>query len=679
MTVPRRPHWPGYLAVAVLLAAAASQAVGWPAQAAPAARPVPARPVPARLAPARPAPRPALAGPPLTVTTLRDAGPGSLRAAIRRADARPPGTATAIRLAVVGTITLRSALPALTRPVTIDGTAAPGYRAGGAPRVAVDCAGHRGLRFVPGSAGSRLLAVAVGRASGAGVTLDAGQITVTGDYLGLTRLGTAAGNRGDGIDVTARSGGDRIGLNPSRRPGFVANVIAANRGSGVVLDGSRGTTVAASRIGTSPAGTAALGNGGSGLVLTGRASGNEIGGTAFTNPATGQANNPTGTKGTVPPVFVVPPLGNLISGNARTGVLIDAASARNTLNGNFIGTTASGNGRLGNGGDGVWIRRSDGNALTGCKFVNNPFVYYNVISANGGSGVRITDASGTVVQGNFLGTAASNAAALGNRRDGILVQGTSARTQVGGVIPLGNVSAGNGANGIEVTGRASHFTTFNTFGGLFAFGGAAPNHRDGVLITSSGRGNLVRTNVFSGNRGSGIELAGHATGVTVDPVIAGLTTNGNAVLPNGGDGLLIDGHAHGNVIGGTLRSVIPQDTFSGNDGYGIAITGHAHGNRVFGAFAGPEILGRTALGNQRGGVLIGGRAYANVIGALTGRVPVNLISGNHGPGVTLGRGTSRNAVLRNFIGLNRFGRPLPNSGPAIINRGAGNVIRGNRR
>jgi parallel beta-helix repeat protein len=688
---PRHPSRPGLparraaaaAAAALLAAAAASQAAARPALAAPA----PARPATARLAPARPALRAPTPAPPATarpvtswravVTTLRDAGPGSLRAAIRRADARPPGAATTIRFAVAGTITLRSALPAVTRPVTIDGTTAPGYRAGGAPRVAVDCHGHPGLLFAPGSARSRLLGVAVGRAGGAGVTLAAGQITLTGDYIGLTRGGAPAGNRGDGIDVTPRSGRDRIGLNPSRQPGVVANVISGNRGSGIVLDGSRGTTVAASRVGTNPAGTAAIGNGGSGLVLTGGASGNEIGGTAFTDPATGQANNPTGTKGTVTPVFVVPALGNLISGNARTGVLIDARSARNTLNGNFIGTTADGDGRLGNGGDGVWIIRSAGNALTGCTFVNNPFVYYNVISANRGSGLRITSADRTVVQGNFFGTAADNAAVLGNRRDGILVQGTSAQTQVGGVIPLGNVSAGNGRNGIEVTGRASHFTTFNTFGGLFAFGGAAPNGRDGVLITSSGRGNLVRTNVMSGNRGSGIELAGSARGVTVDPDIAGLTTKGNAVLPNGGDGLLIDGHASGNVIGGTLRSVIPQDTFSGNDGYGIAITGHAFGNRVFGAFAGPEILGRTGLGNRRGGVLIGGRAYRNVIGALTGRLPVNLISGNHGPGVTLARGTRGNAVLRNFIGRNRFGRPLPNAGPAIINRGTRNLIRGN--
>ena len=41
---------------------------------------------------------------------------------------------------------------------------------------------------------------------------------------------------------------------------------------------------------------------------------------------TGQANNPTGSKGTVTPVFVVPPLGNLISGNNRDGVLIETGS-----------------------------------------------------------------------------------------------------------------------------------------------------------------------------------------------------------------------------------------------------------------------------------------------------------------------------------------------------------------
>ena len=245
------------------------------------------------------------------------------------------------------------------------------------------------------------------------------------------------------------------------------------------------------------------------------------------------------------------------------------------------------------------------------------------------------------------------------------------------MIPLGNVSAGNGRNGIEVTGRASGFTTFNTFGGLLAFKGAAPNGRDGLLITATGGDNLVRTNVFSGNRGNGIEIGGNASGVTVDPDIAGLTTKGNSPLPNGGDGLRIDGTAHANVIGGSLRSVIPQDTFSGNAGYGVAISARAHGNRVFTSFIGTEILGLSALANQKGGVLLTGHARANVIG-ITRMRPANLISGNAGIGVLLRAGTTRNLIINNYIGLNRRGRRLPNTGRPVVNHGSGNIIRGNR-
>jgi len=312
----------------------------------------------------------------------------------------------------------------------------------------------------------------------------------------------------------------------------------------------------------------------------------------------------------------------------------------------------------------------------GCKFVNNPFVYYNVISGNRQNGLRVTSSGNVTVQGNFFGVGANNTAIVKNRLDGILVDGSSVNTQVGGVIPLGNVSAGNGRNGIEVTGKSRGFVTFNTFGGLLAFKGAAPNGNDGLLITSTGGGNLVRTNVFSGNRRNGIELAGNASGVTVDPNIVGLNTKGDGVLPNGGDGLLIDGTAHGNIIGGTLRSVIPQNTFSGNQGYGVVITGRAHDNRVFGSFIGTQILGVKALGNKEGGVLIAGHAYGNLIGLKTHR-PANLISGNAGIGVTLSSGTLGNSVINNYIGLDRFGRYLRNSGRPIVNTGHHNTIRGN--
>jgi hypothetical protein len=638
------------------------------------------RPPPAARPAARPAAHPVTApryAQTSTVTSLASAGPGSLRTAITRANLSLPGRPTLIRFAVRGTITLSSPLPAVSANMTINGASAPGYVRGGAPVVEIDAHGQAGLQFAPGSSGAQLLGLAVDDAGGDGITLEASHITLDRNYIGLNLSGTSSGNGGDGVFVAASSRGNRIGENPAGQSGAVSNVISGNAGNGITLSGSSANTVAANRIGTDAAGTSAIPNRDNGLAIVGRSHANEVGGTVFVDSTTGKVNNPTGSKGTVTPVFVVPPDGNLISGNGLSGVLIDDGAGHNELNGNFIGTTASGDAALGNGASGVWIDGANHNSLVGCKFVNNPFVYYNVISGNKQNGLRVTNARGTVVQGNFFGTGANNTATVKNRLNGILVQGTSAGTQVGGVIPLGNVSAGNGSNGIKVTGRVSGFTTFNTFGGLLAFKGAAPNGRDGLLITATGGSNTVRTNVFSGNRGNGIEIGGHASGVTVDPDIAGLNTKGNGALPNGGDGLRIDGTAHNNVIGGSTRSVIPQNTFSGNDGYGVAISGRAHGNQVFTSFIGTKILGLVALGNHKGGVLLTGHAHANEIGAF-GRGPANLISGNTGIGVTLRAGTARNLVIGNYIGLGRRGHRLPNTGRPVRNHGSRNIIRGNR-
>lgn len=650
------------IAGAAVLVAGVSAAVAFPAGSAVAQAPTPHTPAYTQT---------------FVVTSLGDLGPGSLRAAIDFANATSAGDSTLISFGVNGTITLASPLPAIARKVAINATSAPTHVSGGPPVVALDFNGHPGLLFAAGSAGSQLLEVAVDDASGNGVTLDAGSVTLNDNYIGLNLAGAAAGNGGNGVYVSAASARNFIGLNGSSASGVVTNVISGNQGSGIVLAGSSANTVVDNRIGTNAAGTSAIANGGDGIWITQRSRGNEIGGTAFADTATGQANNPTGSKGTVTPVFVVPPLGNLISGNRGNGVMIDTGSRGNALNGNFIGTTASGDGALGNAGNGVWIERAPGNSLVGCKFVNNPFVYYNVISGNGQNGLRVTSSGNVTVQGNFFGVGANNTAIVKNGLDGIMVDGSSVNTQVGGVIPLGNVSAGNGRNGIEVTGKSRGFVTFNTFGGLLAFKGAAPNGNDGLLITSTGGNNLVRTNVFSGNLRNGIELAGNASGVTIDPNIVGLNTKGDGVLPNGGDGLLIDGTAHGNIIGGTLRSVIPQNTFSGNMGYGVVITGRAHNNSVFRSFVGTQILGVKALGNNKGGVLVAGHAYGNLIGQKT-HGPVNLISGNAGVGVTLSSRTLGNSVINNYIGLDRFGRYLRNSGRPIVNTGHHNMIRGNR-
>jgi hypothetical protein len=331
----------------------------------------------------------------------------------------------------------------------------------------------------------------------------------------------------------------------------------------------------------------------------------------------------------------------------------------------------------------VWINGANGNSLIGCQFVNNPFVYYNVLDGNGGNGLHISSSNGVTVQANFFGTGADNTTMVANAGDGILVDGSSQTTQVGGVIPLGNVSAGNKLNGIEVTGTASGFTTFNTFGGLLAFKGALPNGNDGLLITSTGGNQTVRTNVFSGNTNNGIELAGNASGVLVEPNVVGLNTVGNALLPNGNDGLLITGTANNNIIGGYDSSVVPQNTFSGNVAYGIAVVGAAHDNQIFNNYVGTSTTGIAALGNQQGGILIGGTAISTRIGGVTTdptKPQLNLVSGNGGPGITLATGSSLTQVINNQIGLDRFGLALlPNNGlPILVQPGStSNTISGN--
>jgi len=150
-----------------------------------------------------------------TVSNLLNAGAGSLRAAINQANANPG--ADEIAFAVAGTVPLSTALPAITDTVSIDGSTATGFV--GSPRITVNFCGQTGLRFAPGSDGSSLTSLALVRASGAGVTLDASGITLAGNSIGVLANGTtAAANSGAGVLVTARGSANQIGLETTTSP-----------------------------------------------------------------------------------------------------------------------------------------------------------------------------------------------------------------------------------------------------------------------------------------------------------------------------------------------------------------------------------------------------------------------------------------------------------------------------
>jgi hypothetical protein len=420
-------------------------------------------------------------------------------------------------------------------------------------------------------------------------------------YAGAITNNSVAGYAAVGI--VGNDAGAFVPYQATVNIGFqLSNVISGNSGNGIGIYGSNANGIFMNNIGTDVTGTQARGNARHGIYITSGAAGDVVGG-----PATG-GNDPTNN------VFVRPPQGNLISANGGSGVYITGGAKGNYLSGNFIGTDASGNAPLGNHQDGVSIVNANGNQLIGCDFQEDPFVHYNVISGNRGNGLRITNSNNTTVHANFLGTGANNSTPVANGGDGLLVNGSSKNTQIGGVIPLGNVISGNAKNGLEIAGTASGTVSFNTFAGVVAFGGIAPNGRDGVLISSTGGNNLIRTCIVSANLGNGIELNGGATGVQITDTAVGTNTSIQTADPNQGDGILIAGHAHQNAIGGFQPSVEPHVTVSANRGNGIEIAGTANHNVVFDTYIGSDAMGRGPLPNGVDGVAIDRGTSATTLG-----------------------------------------------------------------
>jgi hypothetical protein len=657
-----------------------------------------------------------------SVWSLNGCGPGSLSQAILSANANPGPNV--INFCVAGTIQLNAgALPAISGAVDINGASAPGYA--GTPVVEIDFNHFSGLQFTSTSAGSELCSLDLVNAAGAGVTVSgASNMLIVGDYIGVGMNGsTVAGNGGNGLEldgsnnniiggstaqdrnVISGNGNDGILINDSSRNQVIGsfigtdstgalncgndadgilltagstgniigdtlgNVISANHANGVVFSGANYNQLESNSIGTNVAGTADLGNDENGVMLTAGARGDWIGGNA-----TG-GNNPT--QG----VYVRPPQGNLISGNNADGVLITGNATSNTLSGNFIGTTASGDAALGNSQNGVAIVNASGNSLIGCSFLDNPFVYYNVISGNGGNGLHVTNSNNTTIQANFFGMGADNSTAVGNAENGVLVDGSSAITLMGGPIPLGNVDAANGQNGLVVSGTASSFTSYNTFCGLAAFSDNKNfgNGHDGMLITSTGGNILIRTNVITCNGNDGIEISGAATGVRVAGNIIGLNTQGLLPMGNINNGIEVDGQAHNDLIGGPQATfnIIPHNVISANDGNGVAIDGAAYDIQVNFSNIGTNLLGTQVVGNAQAGVYLGPGSSATTIGSADPNLPT-VISGNDGDGILM-NGTHGNTVTRTFIGtLTGALLPAPNLGNGIVIENSSNNAIGQR-
>jgi titin len=303
---------------------------------------------------------------------------------------------------------------------------------------------------------------------------------------------------------------------------------------------------------------------------------------------------------------------NVISGNVTQGIEIEGQD--NRVEGNYIGTDATGTVALGNGGQGVFLLESRENTIGGTEAGAG-----NVISGNVGDGVYIHFGCTNWVRGNRIGTDASGTAAVPNGRHGVMVWDG----YVGG--------CGEGTGNVV--------------------GGTAAGAR----------------NVISGNARCGVYLETDADWTVVQGNFIGPDITGQAVLPNQRTGVFVES-AH-NRIGGTTPEA--RNVISGNR-VGVFIAGEDLANELFGNYVGTDASGIAALGNSFDGVELhetsGNSLGDNLAGA------ANVISGNGRDGIWI-MDSSQNSVLGNYIGTNAGGTgALGNAGNGVTMSGSDNAI-----
>jgi hypothetical protein len=484
-------------------------------------------------------------------------------------------------------------------------------------------------------------------------------------------LGVATNNTVGGLTTTPGTG--------------AGNLISGNDNNGILINGGKENVVLGNLIGTDLGGSDDLGNAFSGVNVA-SSSDNTIGG------ANAQARN-------------------IISGNDNAGVTIyGTGAAQNLVQGNYVGTDASGKNALGNSQSGVFV--GDGFFFGASGTATDTSIIGNVISANGtkGSddGIEIVGGDRTLVQGNLIGTDVTGLVGLGNFTDGVQIangkdnNGAVGNTIGGTAAAARNIIAANGKDGVRILGADStaNLVVGNYIGtdstGLAGLG----NSHEGVHIQNApsntiGGTTAAERNLISGNHQNGVLIEGSgSTANLVAGNFIGVDVTGTRKLGNFLDGVVIQDGAQRNSIGGNTQPSFAKgglgNVISGNNfgdpgggagtGTGVVITGQfTKFNFVQGNFIGVDVNGSGALPNQGDGVAIADSASFNTIGG--SGLEGNVISANTGNGVGIYNGAHRNSIQGNFVGSDSKGKGddglLGNTLSGVFIRGGhGNLIGG---
>jgi large repetitive protein len=402
---------------------------------------------------------------------------------------------------------------------------------------------------------------------------------VEGNYIGTDLTGAnPLANCDDGVDLIGGASANTIG----GRSAAALNVISGNDQNGVLItnSGTVDNQVEGNDIGTDDTGAKAVANGNDGVVVSDGASSNVVGGTT-----SGQRD--------------------VISGNTVVGVdITDADTYYNLVEGNYIGTSASGSAAVPNGINGVDI-------LSGAQFNTvggTSASARNVIPGNAYNGVVLGfgETSENMVEADYIGTDVTGAKALANGQDGVEILGAAGDNTIGGTTTgARDIISGNARYGVLLTDTA---TTDNQVDGDHIgtdLTGELPvsNVADGVAIQNGSSSNYVESDLISANGGIGVLITGSGTNSNV-MIYDSIGLDATGLKPVDATGKSFS-NTTGVVISGGSSNAVESSFISGNQ-VGISLQAGASNCMVIANDIGTGVDSKTNIGNTLDGVVLDG-------------------------------------------------------------------------
>jgi hypothetical protein len=553
----------------------------------------------------------------VVVTNTNDSGGGSLRDAIAQANASPGGTIVTFSIPGGGVhrITPTSAMPTVLKPTTFDATTQPGYS--GTPLIELYGASAGGLSggFTLTGGNSTVKGFVLDgwySGAGTGVNILSSGNTIQANYIGIDPSGTIAVPNGVGINIAPVNGAASATNNLIGGTTVAArNVISANDGDGITINGTdggnaSGNVIAGNYIGLNAAGTAFVKNP------------KNVGSNTNDIEIVGASNNLIG--GTTPGSRNVISGGRLDNVDRGSGILINgqnSVASGNVVQGNYIGTDATGTVGIVNN-SGVYIDTAKNTLVGGTTPAAR-----NIIAAGNTTGVQIdgsvaadgSAATGNVIEGNYIGTDVTGTVAIGNN-DGVAI--TVANDNViGGTAPgAGNLISGNRTNGVLIESPRDTTGTNGT---------VARNTVAGNLIGTNAAGTAAIGNPLGVSINGGVANTIGGTTAAARNVITGFTRSGVLIFsdPNLPGSNAFSNVVEGNFIGTDITGV---NNLNNGQGSGVYIDTSSN-NHVGDAVAGAGntiayTLRGVAVVNAVGDAILGNAIFAS------GFRSIDLASGN---------------------------------------------------